>query len=556
MNVVFPPSPLPYGDTETRTLLSTSAGTGGISWNTSTLKYDISVPASYTDTNVRTVLSTSAGTNMVWNTTTNKFDVTVSGGGSSKWTTTGNEIYYSAGRVGIGLTNPSSTGATLQVTGTASFSQPISLSSTINTSYWWDGNGNTFLGRGATAGNYSSLAGVGDLVLSSNQKLILKTGVTANGSALCVDTLNNVGIGITNPGYKFDVSGTINATGYRLNGVVFTSTQWITSGSDIYYNTGNVGIGLTNPSSRLHILTPDPATNFSLLDFRSASNYGIYAQSNSIGSRGNTLSFLARDFNNSAGIQIRDVLTLRPEGNVGIGTTNPTTAKLVIAGTSGLTGLDMSTTDQYAEMRVIRNSKWTSDKDMFLQYGAGAGSNLRLYSNNVETMVLSGGNVGIGRSPGHKLDVNGNMFVENNIFFGTTYNGGGANFPCNKLNIWGTGREYGFGISSYTLDYFSSGHHKFYSGSGGSNWGSLKLAINGGTYSEFYGTGATGSANYIYHGNGVASFSNTNTFFNDLVVKFNGSTWTTSWIGASSSAKIKKDIQDLDDNECLNKLLA
>jgi hypothetical protein len=267
---------------------------------------------------VQTVLSTSAGTNMTWNTTTNKFDVTVTGGGSN-WTKTGNEIYYSTGRVGIGLTNPSSTGATLQVTGTASFTQPISLSSAVNTSYWWNGNGNTFLGRAATAGSYSSLAGVGDLVLSSDQKLILKTGVTENGAALCVDTLNNVGIGITNPGYKFDVSGTINATGFRLNGAVFTSTQWITSGSDIYYNTGNAGIGLTNPSSRLHILTPDPATNFSLLDFRNVNNYGIYAQVNSIGSRGNTLNFLARDFNNSNGIQIRDVLTLRPEGNVFIG---------------------------------------------------------------------------------------------------------------------------------------------------------------------------------------------------------------------------------------------
>src|ERR1044071_1274901 len=37
-------------------------------------------------------------------------------------------------------------------------------------------------------------------------------------------------------------------------------------------------------------------------------------------------------------------------GNVGIGTTTPTTAKLVIGGTAGLTGLDLSSTDQYAEM--------------------------------------------------------------------------------------------------------------------------------------------------------------------------------------------------------------
>jgi hypothetical protein len=44
-------------------------------WNSTSNKFDVSVAASYTDTNVRTVLSNSAGTNMTWNTGTNKFDV-------------------------------------------------------------------------------------------------------------------------------------------------------------------------------------------------------------------------------------------------------------------------------------------------------------------------------------------------------------------------------------------------------------------------------------------------------------------------------------------------
>jgi hypothetical protein len=50
-----------------------------MTWNTGTNKFDVSVvfPPSYTDTNTRTVLSTSAGTNMTWNTGTNKFDVAV-----------------------------------------------------------------------------------------------------------------------------------------------------------------------------------------------------------------------------------------------------------------------------------------------------------------------------------------------------------------------------------------------------------------------------------------------------------------------------------------------
>ena len=84
---------------------------------------------------------------------------------------------------------------------------------------------------------------------------------------------------------------------------------------------GNVGIGTTIPSSRLSISTPDPASNFSLLDFRNP-NYGIYATSDSITQRGNTVRFQASDFN-SGSTTNRDVLTMRPEGRVGIGTNTP-----------------------------------------------------------------------------------------------------------------------------------------------------------------------------------------------------------------------------------------
>ena len=68
--------PTLYTDTNTRTVLSTSAG-AIMTWNTGTNKFDVSVATPYTDANVRTVLSNSAGTNMTWNTGTNQFDVTV-----------------------------------------------------------------------------------------------------------------------------------------------------------------------------------------------------------------------------------------------------------------------------------------------------------------------------------------------------------------------------------------------------------------------------------------------------------------------------------------------
>ncbi len=85
-------------------------------------------------------------------------------------------------------------------------------------------------------------------------------------------------------------------------------------------------------------------------------------------------------------------------GKVGIGTTNPTTAKLVISGTSAQLGLDLSSTDQYADMRVIRNSLSSIDRNMYLGYAGGPASGIILYSNDIPTMSLFNSKVGIGVS--------------------------------------------------------------------------------------------------------------------------------------------------------------
>lgn len=97
---------------------------------------------------------------------------------------------------------------------------------------------------------------------------------------------------------------------------------------------GNVGIGTTSPLGRLHILAPDPATDFNLVDFRNSGGYGIYAKTNSISSRGNTLEFLAVDYNSGGTTLTREALSLRPEGNVGMGIANPS-SKLTVKGVGG-----------------------------------------------------------------------------------------------------------------------------------------------------------------------------------------------------------------------------
>jgi hypothetical protein len=55
------------------------------------------------------------------------------------------------------------------------------------------------------------------------------------------------------------VAGTTVLTLPATSGTVLTtaSGQWITTGSNIYYNTGNVGIGTSSPTSKLHVASAD-----------------------------------------------------------------------------------------------------------------------------------------------------------------------------------------------------------------------------------------------------------------------------------------------------------
>ena len=73
-------------------------------------------------------------------------------------------------------------------------------------------------------------------------------------------TINGDGVGIgttPNSSYKLNVGGDINiplGSNFKINGVNFSTTQWTTNQSNIYYNTGNVGIGSTNPATKLDVI--------------------------------------------------------------------------------------------------------------------------------------------------------------------------------------------------------------------------------------------------------------------------------------------------------------
>lgn len=141
----------------------------------------------------------------------------LSASGSSQWTTTGSDIYYSLGNVGIGTTTPNQA---LSVVGNGLFSGTVTASSFVG-----DGSllsGITSFSTSTTRGVFSSSA----------------TGLTYATSTGIFSLTSNYSIPLT------------ASTTEWVNKI---SSQWTTSGSNIYFNTGNVGIGTTTPGSLLTV---------------------------------------------------------------------------------------------------------------------------------------------------------------------------------------------------------------------------------------------------------------------------------------------------------------
>jgi hypothetical protein len=400
----------------------------------------------------------------------------------SQWQSQSSNIYIMGSNVGIGTSNP--TGAMLHVVG-GSLRQQL----------------NNNIGTGLMLGSFGSTTGnrveIYDELLANNLGPRIyfgaaNTSLINSGGNFAILPSNNLGVGTSNPVYKLDVAGDINFTGtLRQNGSSIGSqfSQWITNGTTIYYNGGNVGIGTSSPSSILDV-------NGSMT-VRSGNSTNSFISNQLLFGWQNTDTFRhaiktrhnsgANDFNNaidffiwqisdtSSNVGSKHLMSITSLG-VGINTTNPTQTLSVNGNILGISdnaafGFDsqpnarFGIVKQYGVLPTIASSSGNpilfgnlNSSDIFTNIGT---------STLTEQMrITPTGNVGIGTStPGYKLDVAGNMRIQNVLWMNNQEQN------C-VISLWGDAavnstNYYGFGINASTLRYQvpSSGTtHRFYAG--------------------------------------------------------------------------------------------
>ena len=252
------------------------------------------------------------------------------------------------------------------------------------------------------------------------------TGTTTLGNSQLFDNGTNVGIGTTSPNRLLTVAGTasgliaLNASSYRNTTIGSDSTGNFVVYDDtagtyrmVINSSGNIGIGTTNPTYPLDVYNTGTSTarirvvgtsNFALFQAQNTSGTFYMGIDNSAGSgfaQGNYTRVLYSSNSYPLAITVNDVERMRitSAGNVGIGTTSPT-SRLTVLNTSSTTAALFG--GGVASPAWVSMGTANSGATPFIQ-----GISNSLASNTNLILNPSGGNVGIGTAspPTARLDV-------------------------------------------------------------------------------------------------------------------------------------------------------
>ena len=353
----------------------------------------------------------------------------------------------------------------LTVSGAATFSSTVDAVADVTVS-------NTSTN---SAGVKFATASANRYIESTHDGIInIGTGGTLGGGTkyLTIDS-GNVGIGETNPSEKFVVkgdgarmivssadmevamlgragsSGSALDQGYlRLrNQGVTADGAVINSAGTSWLNGGNVGIGTSSPQATLHLKSTAASTGPSLIfentNNAQAMNIDYYNNSGSVQSR-IRYSEGPGSFEIMPNSSANAAMILLYNGNVGIGTTNPSAKLDVVANDTVWAGeFTQSNTSNGDGVIVTVGSTAAADYALSIRSNAG---------NTPGLNVKADGNVGIGTfTPGKTLDVEGAIRAKN------AAGSSAAEIDVTSGSTWRFRSNPTSGTNSYGLDIIKGG---------------------------------------------------------------------------------------------------